>query len=249
MTANEQKKAKLRFIALYACSLVLMIGVVAAFWKKGAAAQPAGELPVSDDEYFVQYDTLLHARMDQLDERYAIYLKNLQNGNKEATGFLYARDMLATTLDSIEKQASFLTSGPKKEAIAQVVARYKNSLMIRSRLINELTHIPQKSTLPSTEPDVTSTNTSDPDVENLKTMLAAKDQRIADLENQVKQNASQNGRQNTGGGSDEWKQKYNSLKSSYDKLAASEKSLRNAYKTVADDNKRLLGQLQSAKKG
>ena len=83
-------------------------------------------------------------------------------------------------------------------------------------------------------------------------MLVDKEQRIADLENQLKQKnaALQNGGQVTSNdASNEWKQKYASLKSSYDKLAASEKALRSAYKTVADDNKRLLGQLQSAKKG
>ena len=52
---------------------------------------------------------------------------------------------------------------------------------------------------------------------------------------------------NTGDNS-EWKQKYASLKASYDKVSANEKTLKNAYKTVADDNKRLLTQLQSIKK-
>jgi hypothetical protein len=46
----------------------------------------------------------------------------------------------------------------------------------------------------------------------------------------------------------EWKQKYASLKASYDKVSANEKTLKTAYKTVADDNKRLLSQLQTMKK-
>ena len=50
-----------------------------------------------------------------------------------------------------------------------------------------------------------------------------------------------------GGG--EWQQKYQSLKSSFDKVSASEKSLKGAYQTLADDNRRLLSQLQSARKG
>lgn len=45
----------------------------------------------------------------------------------------------------------------------------------------------------------------------------------------------------------EWKQKYSSLKANYDKVAEREAALKAAYKTVADDNKRLLTQLQSLK--
>lgn len=47
----------------------------------------------------------------------------------------------------------------------------------------------------------------------------------------------------------EWKQKYAALKASFDKVSANEKTLKGAYKTVADDNKRLLSQLQTMKKG
>ena len=82
--------------------------------------------------------------------------------------------------------------------------------------------------------------------------LAAKDKIIDFLENQLKQAHSQKQVIMTGSNSSssdsEWKQKYASLKESYDKVSANEKSLKSAYKTVADDNRRLLNQLQSMRK-
>ncbi|RYY00427.1 MAG: hypothetical protein EOO53_21990 [Gammaproteobacteria bacterium] len=46
----------------------------------------------------------------------------------------------------------------------------------------------------------------------------------------------------------EWKQKYAALKSSYDKAIERENTLKSSYKTVVDDNKRLLQQIQNLKK-
>ena len=82
-----------------------------------------------------------------------------------------------------------------------------------------------------------------------------KDKTIASLQMQLKEkeaslkamSSSAPATTNTPGET-EWKQKYSSLKASYDKVSANEKTLKSAYKTVADDNKRLLTQLQSMKK-
>lgn len=80
-----------------------------------------------------------------------------------------------------------------------------------------------------------------------------KDKLIASLQNQLAQKEAallqaQSGA--TSGSNDaEWKQKYTALKASFDKLSANEKELKNAYKTVADDNRRLLTQLESLRKG
>ena len=46
----------------------------------------------------------------------------------------------------------------------------------------------------------------------------------------------------------EWKQKYAALKTSYDKAIERENTLKSSYKTVVDDNKRLLQQIQNLKK-
>jgi chromosome segregation ATPase len=130
------------------------------------------------------------------------------------------------------------------------------------------------------------------ELDNLKKVLATKEQKIASLESTIQQNSVVSGttpgnqsqtaagteekdkmivalqnqlRQkeaalqnaissaqpvtNTTSGDGEWRQKYTSLKASFDKVSANEKALKSAYKTVADDNKRLLSQLQSIRKG
>ena len=83
-----------------------------------------------------------------------------------------------------------------------------------------------------------------------------KDKTIASLQTQLKEKEAALRAMSTSvpattstSGDTEWKQKYSSLKASYDKVSANEKSLKTAYKTVADDNKRLITQLQSMKKG
>jgi phage-related protein len=77
-----------------------------------------------------------------------------------------------------------------------------------------------------------------------------KDKMIASLQTQLKEKEAELRTANsnasvssTGSGDSEWKQKYASLKASYDKVAANEKALKTAYKTVTDDNQRLLTQL------
>lgn len=86
----------------------------------------------------------------------------------------------------------------------------------------------------------------------LQKAITDKDRQIASLQAQLRQkeaalqNAGTPSRPAAGGG--EWPQKYASLKAAHDKAVANEKSLKNAYQTVADDNRRLLLQLQSMRK-
>ena len=80
-----------------------------------------------------------------------------------------------------------------------------------------------------------------------------KDKLIASLQTQLaqKEYALQQAQSGSSTGSDgsEWKQKYAALKASFDKLLSNEKELKSAYKTVSDDNRRLLTQLESLRKG
>lgn len=285
MTHNEVKKAKFRFAALYGLSVILIFLLVMAFWRKTAGAvQPVAQT-VDGDGYFIQFDTLLHAKSDRVDSLYALYLKSLQNGNAEPASFLMEKNNLATTLDSIAQQASVLSGGAKKNAMELIVARFRSSLEIKDKLINELTYLPKNKMLPNNGFQDSSSGKNE--LENLKGMLVEKEQKIAALEQslqsraipttgsatevqkqltqknnliaslqtQLKQKDEALQRaltatpNNSGGTSNEWKQKYTSLKASYDRVVDSEKMLRSAYKTVVDDNKRLLGQLQSSKKG
>lgn len=48
------------------------------------------------------------------------------------------------------------------------------------------------------------------------------------------------------GGDGEWRQKYASVKASYDKLSEETKALERSYQTLADDNRRLVSQLRKS---
>jgi hypothetical protein len=279
-----KKNATLRFVTLYVFSLLLIFIVVTGFWQKGLGPkQPAIQQSSGSSEYFMQFDTLLHTKLDQLDNLYASYLNNLENGTADATNFLSVRNELSTTLDSIANQASFLTNGSKKETMEMIVSRFRPSLEIKNRLINELTYLPRNTALTKVQGVTIDQSYAKTEIERLKNTLAEKEQAInlleqklqqqpgtdgtvtnaptqkeladknnliASLQTQIKQKdaALQRASQtNSNGSGDEWKPKYSSLKASYDKLADSEKALKNAYKTVIDDNKRLIGQLQSKK--
>ena len=243
---NEEKKSRLRFVLLYAFSLVLIFIVVTAFWKKSSDVAGGSAAEPGSDDYFMQYDTLLYNSWKQIDEESIGYLRNVQKGNSTAVGFVSAKKSFESKLDSLEKEASFLTTGAKKQAIEQIVARYRKSIVTRSRFMEKIGHLPKGST-----PVIDTSSGSNAETNNLRSMLAGKDQRILDLENQLRQKnaALQSGNPSAIDNSGEWKQKYNSLRSEHDKLLQTEKSLRSAYKTVADDNRRLLAELQQTKKG
>ena len=96
-----------------------------------------------------------------------------------------------------------------------------------------------------------STPTAGEDKTGLQKTIGEKEQMITSLQTQLKEKdeaLQKAGAQNQSSGGD-WQQKYQALKSSFDKVSASEKSLKGAYQTLAEDNRRLLSQLQSARKG
>lgn len=288
------KKAKLRFFALYLFGLLLVFVVVSSFWqKKGVENQQTGAAS-ERESYFVQVDTMLHSKLEQLDEMYSAYVKDLRSGGDGATTtFLSAKNNFALSLDSIDQQASFLSDGVKKEAMNTVAAKFRKTFEARYNLISELAGLP-KQLIDSNISASAETAAMSQEMEELKKILVDKEQKIVELESKVQTNATAN-KTNPGTESQrlneilekdkiiaslqtqikqkdaalqkaatvttskpvvtnnaadgEWKQKYSSLKAAYDKASANEKSLKNAYKTVADDNRRLLGQLQSMRKG
>jgi len=257
VTHGEQKKAKLRFLLLYGISLVLIFIVVTAFWKKGAGTvQQTTIQSTEQDGYFMQHDTILHARMNNLDRVYSAYLKsNRAEGSKEATELLSAKYNFRASLDSLEKQADSLGQGTKKQMLDLAVAEFRRSFDAREKLVSDLVALPKDSRDIdlSTLSNEDNSSAENSEIEQLKYLLTDKEQQIALLEKQAlelrQNNASvQNPSVAASSNDTEWRQKYSALKVAFDKKVANEKSLQNAYKTVADDNRRLLQQLQEMKK-
>ena len=90
------------------------------------------------------------------------------------------------------------------------------------------------------------------ELEKYKTAIATNSQIIDSLNQRIQQlettkTVAAPVQQPVASNDGEWKQKYSALKAGYDKASEREAALRAAYKTVADDNKRLLAQLQSLK--
>ena len=289
VTRKEQKKARLRFIALYAISLLFIFIVVSAFWqnKEGAQADPIDKEVAESNLFFMQTDTLLHARMEQLDKAFSSFLlSRTKNNNVDAGRFLQAKNSFTTVLDSIEKQAMYLSNGPKKNAMTNLAAKFRMAFIERNKILDAVALLP-KQKRDSNLVANNNTGRSQAELEELKKILLDKENKIAELERrtQVMQPGNDKGltdllnqKQKELAGKDkvitflesqlkqvhakkgpailtssnssdgEWKKKYASLKESYDKITASEKSLKSAYKTVADDNRRLLNQLQAARK-
>lgn len=262
---QNPKKARMQFVVLYLISLVLLFVVLTAFLKKeGTDNSSVVYQPQTESEKsFLLLDTMLQSKMQQLDLAYAAYLKTDRRvDNKEAAEVFNQKKSLQQTLDSIESQATALKDGPLKNAMALVATKFKTSFQLRDSVFFSLLLLQQTTTYTTTQP-VTTNETPNTELDELKAILVQKEQRIQELEktnpadvqekdkliaslqNQLKQKEAI---QNTGSGDSEWKQKYLSMKQAYDKSAASESSLKNAYKTVVDDNKRLLTQLQSLRK-
>src|SRR5688572_4637042 len=289
VTPEEQKKARLRFLGLYGVSLVLIFIIVSAFWqnKNGTKVRSIDEEVAESNLYFFQTDTLLHARMEQMDKAFSDYLsQRTKNSNADASHFVAAKNSFVTVLDSIEQQAGYLSNGPKKNAMTNLSAKFRVAFNERNKIVDAVAVLPRHKG-DSSQSASTNTAQANAELEELKKILldkenkiaelekrtavmqpgnengmsdllnqkqkelAAKDKVIAFLESQLKQAHSQKQvvmTSNNSSSDSEWKQKYASLKESYDKVSAEEKSLKSAYKTVADDNRRLLNQLQTMRK-
>lgn len=230
------------------------------------------------EQYIVQTDSLLHQRMERLDAVYANAVEGKQRGQDASAALAAVRRDFSSSLDSLDQQASFLDDGPKRQALQLVSQKFRKAFNDRERIVTAVFALPKlqasqtASTVAPTEPNTEvedlkrQLQEKDSRIAALVTaseqagtgavtqQLSDKDKAIAALQAQLKQkeNALQAALQNrpaapaSGGG--EWQQKYLSMKGSYEKAAASEKSLRTAYQALADDNRRLLSQIQAQRK-
>lgn len=122
---------------------------------------------------------------------------------------------------------------------------------MRNRGVVETQIAAASTTVPPVQQPVSSTANSQ-ELEQYKAALTANNRIIDSLGQRIQQLESAKTvtvpvPQPTSSNDGEWKQKYASLKANYDQVAEREAEFKAAYKTVTEDNKRLLGQLQSLK--
>lgn len=259
----SKTRAKRSFVILYLASLVLIFVVVSAFWKTPSAAPAQTTVEKNDDaSHFMQIDTMLHAKMEAMDTSIARYFKT--RSSEELTKVQRQVYFLQSAIDSIDKQALILLEGSRRQHMQMAVANFKKLMGERNRVLYGGETLPVQ-TVSAT--GTANTNSSGAETEKLKQLLAQKEERVQALEqlnnangqdkdklilslqSQLKQkDAALQQRANVSqqaGTDNEWRQKYASLKTLFDNTAASEKALKAAYKTVAEDNRRLLNQLQT----
>lgn len=339
-TRTERKKTKLRFVGLYSVSLLLIFVLVSAFWQRLAPKNlPAASQESEKEAWFLQMDSALHVKMAAIDNLAQSFVKARQAGAQPDTAaWLAMHQSLGTTLDSIDRQAGYLTDGPKKTMMTSVSANFRKALESRQAVLAGIVALPKATpgpaasgvtteemnvlkgmlqekeealaalqkqgqtkdeTIAALQKQSQAATNSGSAAAGLQAAIVQKDKSIAalqvqltslqgqlrqkeaalqaasvsrpadgsqkdktisalqgqitSLQNQLKQKeadlrtASASRSVASGGG--EWQQKYQSLKASFDKVAASEKSVKGAYQTLADDNRRLLSQLQAARKG
>lgn len=267
-TLAEQKRAKLKFFAAYIASVLLILVIIASFLQRNPPlSESATAVADPDAKRLMETDALLHNRMAQVDKAYADSFSG-NNLSGDALKSLQAAGIsFSSTLDSLSKEAALLKDENRKGEMNHLLENFKRSFETRNALMNGYTAL-LNDTIRNNSGGTLLTNmpaTNDAALQELKnvlvqkeekiaalekqrlTELAEKDKTIASLQNQVSQRANMSVQTNTGGDS-EWKQKYAKLKASYDNLAGQNNSLNKSYKAIVDDNRRLLSQLQSARK-
>lgn len=251
---SNRKKAKARFFAAYAVSVLLLLVLFSSFLKPTARIVEKLE-PFVDgkaDHHSAIYQTL-HQRMDKLDQ---VCVNVAGNRSKQNLDLLFAEESaFYASIDSIRKTlVTFSTPQKEKELIA---------------LLEAFTQAAGKQT--SLARGVTPSGEAGISPAGMNQQLLEKEQRIAELESQnrllqqevaaakeslenspaVSVPASQQPTVNNG---TEWKQRYETMKVAHDRLketnnkyATQVNDLKKSYKDVVDDNRRLLAQLQSAR--
>ncbi len=193
-TRTERKKAKIRFILLYAISLLLIVVLLSAFWQKLApkGSQSTGDQASDKDAWFVQIDTTLHAKMGALDRLAQSYVRLKQTGSQPDTAaWFLMRQSFGKTLDSIDQQAGYLSDGPKKTVMNSVAANFRKALETRQAVMAGIMNIAKS--------DVTASSAKAAEqLDSLRRSLGQKEATIASLQQQAQLAATTSGSANTG---------------------------------------------------
>ncbi|MBB1286436.1 hypothetical protein HRH25_18785 [Flavisolibacter sp. BT320] len=253
---SNRKKAKIRFFTAYAVSVLLVLILFSSFLNPTTGDEESdGTLQSESEDPHSAIYTVLHQRMESLDKICMNVAsnrsrRNLARLNDEESTF-YA------SIDSIQKTFVSFSSPEKEKELIALLESFKQAAEKQTNIAKGIT----------TSEDKGLTNST------LKQQLLDKDRNIAELENQNKlllqeveaartaiqesvaitSPTNQQPVVNTGS---EWKQRYEILKATNDRLQESNANFENqlnelkkSYKDVVDDNRRLLAQLQAARAG
>lgn len=252
-----RSKEKLLFFGAYLLSVALIIIMLSSFWGGRPVVKEARSVKEgpSANETRTALDDLLHTRMENLLQGFRTAAGN---SNKAAGITAMEREQrnFMTLIDSLEKTET-VSDAPKKENLEKLLQRFRvgaesNFQLVRASMARPAETQPQTNNVASAELD------------QLRNQLAEKEATIADLEQQnqaalrerdrtaallQKAQAAKPSQPRQDASAQEWKRKYDQLKAASDKETAQLNALKNSYKDVVEDNRRLIGQLQTLRAG
>lgn len=264
---EEQRKSKLKFFAAYLVSVFLILVVFAALWQGDSAAssRPASFPATMSGENYMEADAFLHNRMEELD---GLYMSAIGNNGAAINNLREAEKGFIASLDSLEDKAEEEENKAHKDEWQLLVSNFRTALQARGSMMNKLARMQQVTTpvspvVKEAKPDNSAINAV---VEDLKSQLAKKDEQLASLESQTRNDIAQKNRtiaslqeqvrkgtivvprQNNSAAEEEWKKKYNAIRSRHTELNTAYNALSASFQSVVADNRRLLGQLQQLRK-
>lgn len=237
---SQQKTAKIKFFAVYIVSVALIIIILAAFRKTEQlppAAAAENEVGTTDNQ-LAQADALLHSRMSELDKLRLSAIQNPVKGGGDESAIQSAETNFILLLDSLEKQKTGLAD-EQQEALSSLLANFKNELQVKNLLHDSYGQVLKRQ---SAQP----VSTDNGEAERLRSSLEEKEKTINLLQQQLARKPAtvpQPTEEDR-----ETKKKLASLKTAFDRLQEQNKNMERSYKVVVEDNRRLLTQLQSARK-
>ena len=249
--------AKVRFFAIYSFSVLLILLLVSSFRKTGDSASGGAEADAELKQRLSAIDALLHQRLELLETATLAWAESA--GNEKAKAIDDAKTVFQTAVDSVRKANADLSNLEEKAAILRLLNTFTQAAERESRMAGALA-IKSSTTVRS---DAGSQGNGM--LEQLKKTLAQKEQEIAALQQEKQQAVDEKNNavaalqnrpaaqpattQKQDAGSAEWKEKYSRLKTSSDKTSAQLETLKESYREVVEDNRRLITQLQNARAG
>jgi regulator of replication initiation timing len=253
---SNRKMAKARFFAAYAVSIGLFLFLFYLLLRPlaGGTANLASLSDQPEDRHSTIYQ-LLHQRMEKLDNACT---KVASNRSTENLRLLQIEELsFYRGVDSIRKMVTSYPDGSREKEIAALLEAFSRAAEKQIDLAK----------------GVIATDNDTTEAIAVKGLLLEKDDRITQLQAENQQLRLERDKayaslqtksaatavvvqQVPAAATSEWKDKYEKLKSAYDKLNGSTgkyvtqaNELRQSYKEVVEDNRRLLAQLQAARAG
>ncbi len=249
---TNRRLAKVRFFAVYSISVLLILLLVSSFIKNSGANE-AGL--AASEKKLAGIDALLHRRWEPLQAATLAWAES-GDGNK-AKAMDETKRLFQASVDSVRKSNADLADLQEKAAVLRLLNTFTESADREGKIAASV------AARRSTGGNIANPAQKANDTGQWQNLLAQKEAEMAAMKEEnekvlaeknrtiaaLQANNAGQGTTKTDGATNEWKDRYNRLKSSADRTASQLQALKTSYKEVVDDNRRLIAQLQNARAG